>query len=89
MSTIRLAVNQDLENVFKLLEQEYKPMSRAEILKMVLAKAYNKILKKNRPFLTLEQEKELAASYKDYYDGNYTTLNNDKEIEQYVESLTK
>jgi len=41
MSTIRLSLNQALEEVIETLEQAYKPMSRTEILKMAIAEFYN------------------------------------------------
>jgi len=41
MSTIRLTLNQSMEEVIAELEQAYKPMSRTEILKMTVAEFYN------------------------------------------------
>jgi hypothetical protein len=41
MSTIRLTLNQSLEEVIQELEQAYKPMSRTEILKMTIAEFYS------------------------------------------------
>ena len=41
MNTLRLTLNQSLEEVIQELEQAYKPMSRTEILKMTIAEFYN------------------------------------------------
>jgi thymidylate synthase len=41
MSTIRLTLNQSLEEIIQELENSYKTMSRTEILKMVIAEFYN------------------------------------------------
>ena len=51
MSTIRLTINNKTRQVLDLLEEEYKPMSRAEILKMGLAELYNKSISENVHYL--------------------------------------
>ncbi|MEN8253049.1 MAG: hypothetical protein ABFQ62_01575 [Patescibacteria group bacterium] len=47
MPTVRLTINNQLENTFSNLEKVYKPMSRSEILKMALAELERKIIVKN------------------------------------------
>ncbi len=41
MSTIRLTLNPAMEEIIQELENNYKTMSRTEILKMVIAEFYN------------------------------------------------
>ena len=41
MSTIRLTLNEALEEIIQELENQYKTMSRTEILKMAIAEFYN------------------------------------------------
>lgn len=41
MSTIRLTLNEALEEIIQELENSYKTMSRTEILKMAIAEFYN------------------------------------------------
>lgn len=62
MSTIRLAQTEQLNEVFEFLEEEYKPLSRAEILKLALAELLTKT--KERKIVVLD-----SRSSKDLHDG--------------------
>lgn len=88
MSTIRLTVTKELEEVLTFLENRYKPLSRSEILKLGLAKIYSSALE-DLPVhkLTPEQEKDLEESLKDYEKGNFTVLKTNKDVDDYFDNL--
>jgi hypothetical protein len=67
MQTIRLTLNENVEEVLAFLEKKLKPLSRTEILKLGLTEIYQKTLQKNDfPYhiLNNEEEKSLEKAIK-------------------------
>ena len=85
MDTLRLTLNKKLEDVFKLLELEFKPLSRTEIVKLALSDIYQKAVKKNSHyFLSQDEEKSLNQALKSRTSAK---LNSDSEIDKYFKKL--
>lgn len=76
MSTVRLAMTKNLDQVFTFLEDEYATMSRAEITKMALANLYNDSRSKYVEYLNDEQSKELEVALAEVRSGNTASFEN-------------
>lgn len=86
MSTIRLAVNEQLEDVLTYLEKEYRPMTRAEILKMGLSELLNKTRQREIEILDEISSKELAKAIKEIESGQYKSFSN---VQDLIKDLNK
>lgn len=70
MSTIRLTLNKNTEQVITLLEERYKPLTRAEILKLALAKLNRDGFDPNCEVLNFKQSKRLDQAIQELDNDN-------------------
>ena len=99
MNTLRLTLNQSLEEVIQELEQAYKPMSRTEILKMTIAEFYNSRFGKktaSKDDMTADEylrsnpanKRAVDEGIKQVENGEYVTFKNVEELKKYVGNIT-
>ncbi len=70
MSTVRLAITNELDEIFSTLEKAFKPLSRAEILKLALSDLYSKVTKKKEYTIdySTPTEKEMMLIARDAFE---------------------
>lgn len=69
MSTIRLTVNKETEDVLSYLETQYKPLSRAEILKLGLSNLYHNTMNMDVEILDNETSKSVEEGIREIKEG--------------------
>ncbi len=85
MQTIRLTLNKNLEEVFDVLENELKPLSRTEIIKVALTDIYQKISKNSLvEILSNKDEASLELAMKSKMSK---VLTSKKDIDNYFRKL--
>ena len=92
MSTIRLSLNDKLEEAFKHLEEQYVTLSRIDLVKLGLSKLVSEKRLESMPVEYIDDPQVLAdtkAAGEEYVKGETVTLKNPKEIREYFKELDK
>ena len=85
MPQIRLNKTPELKEVLAFLQNKYRLLSEAEIIKVALAEKYSKEV--NTPLVDEETEKLIAQGMEDYKNGRFTVLRTEEEIKKHFDSL--
>ncbi len=85
MSQIRLNKTPELEEVLAFLQNKYRLLSEAEIIKVALAEKYSKEV--TIPLVGVETEKLIAKGLQDMKEGRYTDINSEKELDDYLKAI--
>jgi hypothetical protein len=80
MSTIRLTVNKETEEVLSYLEKQFRPLSRAEILKLGLSNLYHNTMNMDVEILDNEASKSVEEGIREIKEGKGKIFNNVKEL---------
>jgi acylphosphatase len=80
MSTIRLTVNKETEDVLSYLETQYKPLSRAEILKLGLSNLYHNTMNMDVEILDNETSKSVEEGIKEIKEGKGKVFSSVEEL---------
>lgn len=85
MSQIRLNKTPELKEVLTFLQNKYRLLSEAEIIKVALAEKYSKEV--SIPLVDEATEKLIAQGMEDYKNGHFTAIKTDKELDAYLKNL--
>jgi hypothetical protein len=87
MSTVRLTLTDELEEILRELEQDYRPLTRAELIKLAIAELYRgrQWNQPSTPSLSLEDSLQVLTAYQDAKSSS-KSFNNSQDLKKWLKS---